>query len=144
MNGPRRCSALNDVLPNPCVYRVYNIATGKIYATSNWAGSLDNPINVTTIDIKNDHKTESVRYDKLAEGNGGSAFYPPGTPANSSEGQQIVFSAPIAQKTSETAKLNDITKVFVPGGMYIFNAYKLWKITIKAEGRSVKRGFGLY
>lgn len=23
--------------------------------------------------------------------------------------------------------------MFVPGGMYIFNAYKLWKITIKAE-----------
>ena len=70
---------------------VYNIATGKIYATSNWAGSLDNPINVTTIDLKNDHNIESVRYDNLAEPNGGSAYYPPSTPANSSEGQQIVF-----------------------------------------------------
>lgn len=32
---------------------------------------------------------------------------------------------------------------FVPGGMYIFNNYKLFKVTIKAEGRTVKRDFGL-
>jgi len=32
---------------------------------------------------------------------------------------------------------------FVPGGMYIFNAYKLFKITIQAEGRTVRRDFGL-
>jgi len=32
---------------------------------------------------------------------------------------------------------------FVPGGMYIFNADKLFKITIKAEGRVVRRDFGL-
>jgi gluconolactonase len=32
---------------------------------------------------------------------------------------------------------------FVPGGMYIFNANKLFKVTIKAEGRVVKRDFGL-
>ena len=30
---------------------VYNIQTGKLYATSNWAGSLSNPVNVTAIDI---------------------------------------------------------------------------------------------
>lgn len=28
-------------------------------------------------------------------------------------------------------------------GMYIFNAYKLFKISIKAEGRTVRRDFGL-
>ena len=33
---------------------------------------------------------------------------------------------------------------FVPDGMYIFNAYNLFKVTIKAEGRTVKRDFGLY
>lgn len=33
---------------------------------------------------------------------------------------------------------------FVPGGMYIFHEYKLWKISIKAEGRTVRRDFGLY
>lgn len=33
---------------------------------------------------------------------------------------------------------------FVPGGMYIFNAEKLFKVTMKAEGRTVKRDFGLY
>ena len=32
---------------------------------------------------------------------------------------------------------------FVPGGMYIFNAYNLFKVNIKAEGRVVKRDFGL-
>ena len=32
---------------------------------------------------------------------------------------------------------------FVPGGMYIFNANKLFKVTIKAEGRVVRRDFGL-
>lgn len=33
---------------------------------------------------------------------------------------------------------------FVPGGMYIFNGRNLFKVTIKAEGRTVKRDFGLY
>jgi gluconolactonase len=33
---------------------------------------------------------------------------------------------------------------FVPGGMYLFNGYKIFKITLKAEGRTVKRDFGLY
>ena len=33
---------------------------------------------------------------------------------------------------------------FVPGGMYIFNAQNLFKVTLKAEGRTVKRDFGLY
>jgi gluconolactonase len=32
---------------------------------------------------------------------------------------------------------------FVPGGMYIFNNYKMFKVTIAAEGRTVKRDFGL-
>lgn len=70
---------------------VYNIETGKLYATSNWAGSLDNPINVTAIDISNGNTIESIRFENVAEANGACAYYPPGTPPDSSEGQQIVF-----------------------------------------------------
>lgn len=69
---------------------VYNIATGKLYATSNY-DSLSNPINVTSIDIHNNNQIESIRYPNLAEANGGAAFYPVGTPPTCSEGQQIVF-----------------------------------------------------
>ena len=32
---------------------------------------------------------------------------------------------------------------FVPGGMILFNAYKAFKITMQAEGRAVRRDFGL-
>jgi gluconolactonase len=53
-------------------------------------GELDNPINVTAIDIHNDNKIESIRYKHLHEANGGAAFYPVGTPPDSSEGQKIV------------------------------------------------------
>ncbi|KAK3680305.1 hypothetical protein LTR78_000683 [Recurvomyces mirabilis] len=70
---------------------VYNIKTGKLYATSNWAGNISNPVNVTAIDINNNNSISSIRYDGLAEANGGAAFYPVGSSANSSEGQQIVF-----------------------------------------------------
>lgn len=34
--------------------------------------------------------------------------------------------------------------VFVPGGLYVFNKMKLWFVGIEAEGRTVKRDFGLY
>ena len=70
---------------------VYNHVTGKLYATSNWNGSFANPINITAIDINNGDTISSIRYDNVAEANGGAAFYPVGSPANSSEGQQIVF-----------------------------------------------------
>lgn len=33
---------------------------------------------------------------------------------------------------------------FAPGAIYIFNAQNLFKVTIKAEGRTVKRDFGLF
>lgn len=70
---------------------VYNIKTGQLYATSNWNGSLDNPINITAIDISNNNEITSLRYPDVNEANGGAAWYPVGTPANSSEGQEIVF-----------------------------------------------------
>lgn len=69
---------------------VYNKATGKLYATSNWAGDFDNPINVTVIDVNTDEIT-SVRYDHLAEANGAAAIYPVGSSPYSTEGQKIVF-----------------------------------------------------
>ena len=62
-----------------------------IYATSNWNGSLENPINVTAIDISNDNEITSIRFPKVSEANGGAPFYPVGTPPDSSEGQQLVF-----------------------------------------------------
>ncbi|GAB7357919.1 hypothetical protein MBLNU230_g0086t1 [Neophaeotheca triangularis] len=72
---------------------VYNIATGQLYVSSNWNGSFDNPINVTAIDINNNNNNSitSLRYPDLHESNGGTAFYPAGTPPSSSAGQQIVF-----------------------------------------------------
>lgn len=46
---------------------------------------------MTAIDIHGNNSIQSLHFDKLAEANGGSTFYPVGTPFNSSEGQQIVF-----------------------------------------------------
>ena len=91
--GPNVSQELVVTLPWNAFHEagIYNIKTGQLYATSNWNGSSDNPVNVTAIDIHNNNTITSLRYDNLANGNGGAAFYPVGTPANSSEGQQIVF-----------------------------------------------------
>lgn len=70
---------------------VYNIETGLLYATGNWNGSFDNPINVTAIDINRNNQITSIRYPNVSEANGAAAFYPVGSSLNSSEGQQIVF-----------------------------------------------------
>jgi len=70
---------------------VYNKATGKLYATSNWAGDFDNPINITAIDLRNNDEITSFRYPAVAEGNGACAFYPVGSSPTSTEGQQIVY-----------------------------------------------------
>ena len=51
---------------------------------------MDNPINVTIIDTETDEITHH-RYPNVSEANGATAYYPPGTPADSSEGQAIVF-----------------------------------------------------
>lgn len=32
---------------------------------------------------------------------------------------------------------------WVPNGMYIFNEYKLFKVTLRAQGRTVARDFGV-
>ncbi|KAF2822709.1 calcium-dependent phosphotriesterase [Ophiobolus disseminans] len=64
---------------------IYSKQTNKLYVTSNWAGSLDNPINVTIIDLDPaaNYSYTSTRYSTLAEGNGGTSWFPPGS-SNSS------------------------------------------------------------
>jgi gluconolactonase len=58
---------------------VYNKETNKLYVTSNWAGDFNNPINVTVIDLANNYSLTSTRYAELAEANGGTSYFPPGT-----------------------------------------------------------------
>lgn len=91
--GPNVSQELITELPWNAFHEagVYNIKTGKLYAASNWNGSFDNPINITSIDISHDNQIESIRYPDLNEANGGRAWYPVGTPANSSEGQEMLF-----------------------------------------------------
>lgn len=69
---------------------VYNLATNSLYMASNWAGNFSNPVNITILNLT-DNTVSSTRYTDLNEANGGAAFYPVGTPANSSAGQQIIF-----------------------------------------------------
>ena len=91
--GPNPTQELVKNMPYEAFHEagVYNIATGKLYATSNWNGSFENPVNVTSIDISNNDEIDSIRYRHLHEANGGAAYYPVGTPPESSAGQQIVF-----------------------------------------------------
>ncbi|KAI7498561.1 lactonohydrolase [Hortaea werneckii] len=75
---------------------VYNIETGKLYASSNRADDFEaNPINVTAIDIgghaTSDVSIASIHFDQLAQANGACAYYPPGIPPDSSANQSIVF-----------------------------------------------------
>ena len=69
---------------------VYNQATNSLYITSNWAKDPTNPINVTILSL-DDYSVTSKRYPNLSSANGAVAYYPPGTPVNSSAGQEIVF-----------------------------------------------------
>lgn len=59
---------------------IYNKQTNKLYVTSNWQGSLDNPINITIIDLDPaaNYSYTSTRYAALAEPNGGTSWFPPG------------------------------------------------------------------
>lgn len=69
---------------------IYNQATNSLYIASNWAGNFSNPINITILNLS-DYSISSTRYTNLAEANGACPYYPPGTPANSSTGQQMLF-----------------------------------------------------
>ncbi|KAJ9620519.1 hypothetical protein H2203_007725 [Taxawa tesnikishii (nom. ined.)] len=90
--GPNVSSSLISHQPYQAFHEagVYNKATNSIYMSSNWAGNLSNPINTTVLHL-DDYSITSTRYPNVSEGNGGSVFYPPGTPANSSAGQLLLF-----------------------------------------------------
>jgi gluconolactonase len=70
---------------------VYNKETNKLYVTSNWAGDFDNPINVTVIDLANNYSFTSTRYAELAEANGGTSYFPPGTEGNGSFPSRVLY-----------------------------------------------------
>ena len=54
----------------------YNRETNSVYVTSNYQ-SLDDPINVTIIDLGNNYAISSTRYSDVNEPNGGTNWYPP-------------------------------------------------------------------
>lgn len=70
---------------------VYNKGTNKLYVTSNYAGSTDNPINVTVIDIANNYSISTTGYASLAEGNGATSYFPPGTERNGSTPSRVLY-----------------------------------------------------
>jgi gluconolactonase len=70
---------------------VYNKDTQKLYVTSSWVGDLNNPINVTVIDLANNYSISSTRYSALAEANGATSYYPPGTQTNGSTPSHVLY-----------------------------------------------------
>jgi gluconolactonase len=72
---------------------IYNKETNKLYITSNWAGDLKNPINVTILDLapSANYSYTTTRYSALAEPNGGTSYFPPGTSANSSTPPRVLY-----------------------------------------------------
>ncbi|KAF2675848.1 lactonohydrolase [Lentithecium fluviatile CBS 122367] len=69
----------------------YNAYTNKLYVTSNFV-SLDNPINVTIIDLANDYAISSTRYTDVNEANGGTSYYPPSSSqGNGTTPPQLLF-----------------------------------------------------
>lgn len=70
---------------------VYNKETNKLYVTSNWAGDLNDPINITVIDLANNYTLASTRYTGLAEANGGTSYFPPGTEGKGSFPSRVLY-----------------------------------------------------
>lgn len=69
----------------------YNRHTNRLYVTSNYV-SLDNPINITVIDMDNDYAISTTRYAGVNEANGGTSYYPPGSAqGNSTTPPQLLF-----------------------------------------------------
>ncbi|ORX97386.1 lactonohydrolase [Clohesyomyces aquaticus] len=69
----------------------YNKKTNSMYTTSNYI-SLDNPINVTILDLGNNYSISTTRYSNLHEPNGGTNWYPPGTsPSNGTTPPRLLF-----------------------------------------------------
>lgn len=57
---------------------VYDQLSKSLYISSNWAGSFDNPINISILNLE-DFTVTSTRYPGLASANGGCTYVPPGT-----------------------------------------------------------------
>ncbi|KAF2863185.1 calcium-dependent phosphotriesterase [Piedraia hortae CBS 480.64] len=128
-------------------------ATGKLYASSNWANDLENPINVTVIDVLNGDKVTSVRYDGLQNANGGATMYyaDPEGGVNGTESQKLVFCDqgdfnhpaqlievdPVRNKTKvlldnflgrNFSSINDVTQHPVTGDLYFTDVpYAYWQ-----------------
>lgn len=56
----------------------YNRKTNSLYVTSNFQ-SLEDPINITVIDLGNNYALSSTQYVDVNEANGGTNWYPPGS-----------------------------------------------------------------
>jgi gluconolactonase len=56
---------------------VYDQASKSLYISSNWAGSFENPINMSILNLE-DFTVSSTRYPGLASPNGGCTYVPPG------------------------------------------------------------------
>lgn len=70
---------------------VYNKDANKLYITSNWAKDINNPINVTIIDLANNYALTTTRYTGLAEPNGATSYSPPGTHNNGSPPSRVLY-----------------------------------------------------
>jgi len=57
---------------------VYDQTSKSLYISSNWAGSLDNPINMSILSLE-DYSISSTRYPGLSSPNGGCSYVPPGS-----------------------------------------------------------------
>jgi gluconolactonase len=69
----------------------YNKPTNSLYVTSNYQ-SLSDPINITIIDLGNDYAITSTQFTDVAEANGGTNWYPPGTsPTDGSTPPRLLF-----------------------------------------------------
>lgn len=67
---------------------VYNIATGSLYATSNYnASDPKSRINVTQIAVGKDDAIAELQFPNISMANGATACYPLGSPMNSSTNQ---------------------------------------------------------
>ncbi|KAF2197740.1 calcium-dependent phosphotriesterase [Delitschia confertaspora ATCC 74209] len=58
---------------------IYNKATDSMYITSNYV-SLDNPINITIVNLANNYSITTTHYANLSMANGGTSYYPPSSP----------------------------------------------------------------
>jgi gluconolactonase len=75
---------------------VYMKDTNKLYVTSNYE-SLENPINITIVDIANNYSIRTTNYKDVEMANGGTSYYPPSSPgfpsSNTTRPSHLLFCA---------------------------------------------------